>query len=154
MTYISQSCDQATSLWLANDLPREILSHLKLRGSPDTAINSSFKLGSAAQISIGLSGLATAYILSLRTGNMQDVSVDARHAILDISSESWYTIDGQMPTTPLRDHLAAIYRTKDDSFVRLHTNFPHHRQGILDILQCDPTPEAIQAALLQWNAED
>jgi crotonobetainyl-CoA:carnitine CoA-transferase CaiB-like acyl-CoA transferase len=31
---------------------------------------------------------------------------------------------------------------------------PSHRQGILDILQCDPTPEAIQAALLQWNAED
>jgi hypothetical protein len=51
MTYISQSCDQATSLWLANDLPREILSHLKLRGCPDTAINSSFKLGSAAQVS-------------------------------------------------------------------------------------------------------
>lgn len=154
MSYTSQSYDQATSLWLANDLPPEILSHLKLRGCPETAINSSFKLGSAAQISIGLSGLATAYILSLRTGNMQDVSVDARHAILDISSESWYTIDGQMPTAPLRDHLAAIYRTKDDNFVRLHTNFPHHRQGILNILQCDPTPEAVQAALLQWNAED
>ncbi|KAG1777216.1 CoA-transferase family III [Suillus placidus] len=154
MSYTSQSCDQATSLWLANDLPREILSHLKLSGCPDTAINSSFKLGSAAQTSIGLSGLAAAYILSLRTGNMQDVSVDARHAILDISSESWYTIDGQMPTASMRDHLAAIYRTKDDSFVRLHTNFPHHRQGILNILQCDPTREAVQAALLQWNAQD
>lgn len=85
---------------------------------------------------------------------MQDVSVDARHAILDISSESWYTIDGQMPTASMRDHLAAIYRTKDDSFVRLHTNFPHHRQGILNILQCDPTREAVQAALLHWDAED
>lgn len=104
MSHTSQAYDQATSLWLANDLPPEILSHLKLRGCPDTAINSSFKLGSAAQvskplpsawmlivmsspfeISIGLSGLATAYIHSLRTGNMQDVSVDARHAILDIS---------------------------------------------------------------------
>lgn len=29
-----------------------------------------------------------------------------------------------------------------------------HRQGILNILQCDATPEAVQAALLQWNAED
>lgn len=85
MSYASQSHDQATSLWLANDLPREILSHLKLSDCPDTAINSSFKLGSAAQTSIGLSGLAAAFILSLRTGNMQDVSVDARHAILDIS---------------------------------------------------------------------
>lgn len=154
MTHTSQSCDQATSLWLANELPREILSHLKLGDCPDSAINSSFKLGSAAQTSIGLSGLAAAYILSLRTGNMQDVSVDARHAILDISSESWYTVDGQMPTASARDYLAGIYRTKDNSFVRLHTNFPHHRQGILDILQCDPTREAVQAALFQWNAKD
>lgn len=154
MSYTSQSGDQVASLWLANDLPPEILSHLKLSGCPDTAIDSSFKLGNAAQTSIGLSGLAAAYILSLRTGNMQDVSVDARHAILDISSESWYTVDGQVPTTSARDYLAGIYRTKDDSFVRLHTNFPHHRQGILNILQCDPTREAVQAALLQWNAKD
>ncbi|KAG2130657.1 CoA-transferase family III [Suillus bovinus] len=140
--------------WLANDLPPEILSHLKFSGCPDTAINSSFKLGSAAQTSIGLSGLAAAYILYLRTGNMQDVSVNARHAILDISSESWYTVDGQMPTKSMQDYLAGIYRTKDNSFVRLHTNFPHHRQGILNILQCDPTREAVQAALLQWNAKD
>lgn len=47
----SDSYDEATSLWLANGLPREMLSHLKLSGCPDTAINSSFKLGSAAQVS-------------------------------------------------------------------------------------------------------
>lgn len=59
-----------------------------------------------------------------------------------------------MPTASARDYLTGIYRTKDDSFVRLHTNFPHHRQGILNILQCDPTREAVQAALLHWNAQD
>lgn len=55
MSYTSQSCDQAASLWLANDLPLEILSHLKLSGCPDTAIDSSFKLGNAAQVSKPLS---------------------------------------------------------------------------------------------------
>ncbi|KAG2065767.1 CoA-transferase family III [Suillus decipiens] len=145
MSYTSQSHDQATSIWLANDLPREILSYLELSDCPDTALNFSFKSGSAAQTSIGLSGLAAAFIVSLRTGNMQDVSVDARHAILDISSldpESWYTVDGQVPTASARDHLTAIYRTKDDSF------------GILNILQYDPIREAVQAALLHWNAQD
>jgi hypothetical protein len=55
MTYTSQSYDQATSLWLANDLPREFFSHLKLSDCPDTAIDSSFKVGSAAQVSKPLS---------------------------------------------------------------------------------------------------
>lgn len=43
--------DQVSFIWLANGLPRETLSHLKLSDCPDTAINSSFKLGSAAQVS-------------------------------------------------------------------------------------------------------
>ncbi|KAH9165521.1 CoA-transferase family III [Lactarius sanguifluus] len=34
-----------------------------------------------------------------------------------------------------------MYQTKD-GYVRLHTNFPHHKQGLLDILQCEPTKEA------------
>ena len=29
-----------------------------------------------------------------------------------------------------------------------------HRQGILDILQCAPTRQAIGGALLQWNSAD
>jgi crotonobetainyl-CoA:carnitine CoA-transferase CaiB-like acyl-CoA transferase len=38
--------------------------------------------------------------------------------------------------------------------VRIHTNFPHHRQGILDILQCDATKDAVSKALLDWNANE
>ena len=33
----------------------------------------------------------------------------------------------------------------------LHPFFSH-RQGILDILQCEPTRESVQQAMLQWNA--
>ncbi|KAG1743209.1 CoA-transferase family III [Suillus paluster] len=144
---VADPCNQATSLWLANGLPQEMLSHLKLGDCPDTAVNSSFKVGSAAQTSIGLSGLAAAYIHFLRTGNMQDVSVDARHAVLDISSQAWYTIDDQKPTRSWSD-LEGIYRTKDNSFVLLKTYFPHHAEGILNILQ------SVQVALLQWTAKD
>jgi hypothetical protein len=32
--------------------------------------------------------------------------------------------------------------------------FGSHRQGILDILKCEPTRESVQKALLQWNAVD
>ena len=40
-------------------------------------------------------------------------------------SESWYTVDGQLyGSGKLFDELAGVYKTKDDSYVRIHTNFP------------------------------
>jgi len=35
-----------------------------------------------------------------------------------------------------------------------HLNLYSHRQGILDILECEPSRESVQKALLQWNAVD
>ncbi|KAI0917561.1 hypothetical protein AcW1_007269 [Taiwanofungus camphoratus] len=145
----------AKSLWKANALPLEMISsHLHLSAKPDPAVNSSFRLGTVAQTAIGLSGLAAAYFHQLRTGVEQDVTVDARHGVLEFKSESWYTVDGRIPTGSLFDQLAGTYKTKDGSYVRLHTNFAHHRQGILEILKCEASREDIAAALLHWNAVD
>lgn len=41
----------ARNLWLAEGLPAEFLKHLKFHGNPDTAINSSFRIGALAQVS-------------------------------------------------------------------------------------------------------
>ncbi|KAG2131810.1 CoA-transferase family III domain-containing protein [Suillus clintonianus] len=56
-----------------------------------------------------------------------------------------------MPTASVWDRLAGIYRTKDDSFVRLHlgrsfvaNDHRSHPEGILNISQCDPTYAAKQ----------
>jgi len=71
------------------------------------------------------------------------------------------------------DELSDIFKTKD-GYVRLHTNFPQyvppsgsdpkqepcsllissHKQGLLDILQCEPTKASIAAALAEWSAEE
>ena len=37
--------------------------------------------------------------------------------------------------------------------MRLHTNFPHHRDGILKLLGCANTRDAVAAALKNWHAE-
>jgi len=42
--------DIARDLWLAQGLPVDFLEHLKLNGSSDTAINSSFRIGALAQV--------------------------------------------------------------------------------------------------------
>ncbi|EIW81119.1 CoA-transferase family III [Coniophora puteana RWD-64-598 SS2] len=150
----SDSLAPARAVWLANGLPEDLLSHLRLSEHPDPAIPSSFRLGSAAQTSIGLSGLSAANFHALRTGVEQDVTVDARHAVFDISSEKWYTIDGHLPEGNFWDPIAGLYRTQDNNHVRIHTNFPHHRDGILQILGCEATRDAVQAKLTQWNSYD
>ena len=46
----------------------------------------------------------------------------------------------------------ASTRTRD-GFVRLHTNFPHHRDAVCKVLNCKPERDAVQAALMQWDGE-
>src|SRR5262249_23455001 len=45
------------------------------------------------------------------------------------------------------------YRCKD-GWVRLHTNFPHHRDGVLKLLGCAYDREAVRTALQGWSAVD
>ncbi|KAJ4482449.1 hypothetical protein J3R30DRAFT_3854922 [Lentinula aciculospora] len=80
----------AEDLWLSTGggLPPESLNFLILSKEPDYAINSSFKIASAAQTVIGLAGLSAAFFHQLQTGVKQIVSVDARHAVLEFRSEA------------------------------------------------------------------
>ncbi|KAI0088522.1 CoA-transferase family III domain-containing protein [Irpex rosettiformis] len=140
------------ALWKLAGLPAGKLSRLNLSMNPDPAVDSSFRLGTAAQTSIGLSALSAAYFHELRTGVQQDVQVDARRAVLEFKSEAYYTMDDQRPAGDLFDPLAGTYKTKDDNWVRIHTNFPHHRDGILSVLQCPGTNDAVASALLDWDS--
>ena len=40
------------------------------------------------------------------------------------------------------------------SHSHLHSNFPHHRDGVLALLACDYDKAAVQRALLNWRAEE
>ncbi|KAJ3492920.1 hypothetical protein NLJ89_g11137 [Agrocybe chaxingu] len=147
------------NLWTSNGLPEEFLRHLKLRGDADSAVNSSFRLGLAAQIAIGLAGLSSAYLHYLCSGVEQDVSVDARHAALSFHSEAWYTVGEALPAGEVWDSIAGLYPTKGGGWVRIHTNFSHHRKGVLDILRIAETAETqalrsqVAEALLTWDSE-
>ncbi|KAI0345624.1 CoA-transferase family III, partial [Trametopsis cervina] len=140
--------------WNSLTLPPHNLSRLHLTPHPDPAVDSSFLLGSAAQCAIGLAGLSAAYLHELRTGVGQDVCVDVRHGVLEFKSEAYYTIDDQLPPGDLFDPLAGTYKTADDNWVRIHTNFPHHRAALLSILSLPPSAStsktAVASALLQW----
>src|SRR5438552_4659798 len=44
-------------------------------------------------------------------------------------------------------------KTRDHRFVRLHTNFPHHRDAVCKVLNCAPERDQVQAAMMQWDGE-
>ena len=145
--------------------PREILADIwRLAGGAPAALNaiiltgeepqlpSSFRVGAAAQASIAASGLAAAEIWSQRGGKQQQVSVDMTHAVAECRSERYLRLDGK-PPPPAWDPTAGVYRTRDIRFVRLHTNFPHHRTAVCNVLACAEQRDAIQAALMQWDGE-
>ena len=98
--------------------------------------------------------LAAAEIWRLRTGrSQQTVSVDMRAAAIEFRSERHMRL-GDKPPGPDWDKIAGVYRTGDGRYVRLHTNFPHHREGMLKLLGCDYERDAVQAALLKWKGEE
>ena len=139
-------------LWQAAGQPAEALSHIRLTGT-EPVLPSSFAVGTAAQASIAASALAAAELWHLRCGRHQLVTVDMRHAAIEFRSERYFRVDGQAPSD-VWDKIAGIYRCGDGRWVRLHTNFPHHRDGVLALLACDYEKAAVQKALLDWRAEE
>src|ERR1700710_168252 len=145
--------------------PHEILADLwALAGGNPAALDavtltgeepqlpSSFRVAAAAQASIAAAGVAAAQIWTLRSGQSQDVAVDMRHAVVECRSERYLRVDGK-PPGPAWDAIAGVYKTGDRRFVRLHTNFPHHRDAVCKVLNCKPERDEVQAALMQWDGE-
>ena len=138
-------------LWtLAGGAP-DALSRVTLTGA-DPALPSSFRVGTAAQVTIAAAALAAAELHRQRSGRAQTVAVDMRHAAVEFRSERYMRIAGKPPASPW-DKIAGVYTTGDGRFVRLHTNFPHHRDGLLKLLACSYDREAVQAALSKREGE-
>lgn len=140
-----------TDLWTLAGGPRDALDSVTLTGE-EPQLPSSFRVAAAAQSSVAAAGLAAAHLWQLRSGQSQQVAVDMRHAVVECRSERYLRLDGK-PPPPAWDAIAGVYRTRDRRFVRLHTNFPHHREAVCQVLNCKAERDAVQAALMQWDAE-
>jgi crotonobetainyl-CoA:carnitine CoA-transferase CaiB-like acyl-CoA transferase len=128
----------------------DALSHVTLSGA-DPVLPSSFAVGALAQATIAAAGLAAAELQALKSGHRQRVHVDMRHAAAEFRSER--TFAAAATTPPLWDTIAGLYRTGDGRHVRIHTNFEHHRNGMLALLGAGYDREDVQRALLQWRGE-
>src|SRR5581483_11471870 len=140
-----------SDLWTLAGGEPSALDSVKLTGT-EPVLPSSFRVDTAAQASIAASGLAAAEIWKQRSGQSQQVTVDMVHATAECRSERYLRVDDK-PPPPSWDPTAGIYTTRDKRFVRLHTNFRHHRAAVCNVLGCEQEREKIQAALHQWDGE-
>ena len=138
------------SLWRAGAWSADALERVALTGT-EPVLPSSFAVGTAAQVSTAAAALAAAEIGRLRNGLVQNVAVDMRHAAVECCA--FFTIDGKR--LEVWDKLAGLYRCKD-GWVRIHTNFTHHRDGVLRLLGLTESAEtsriAVADALARWSA--
>src|ERR1700730_17855697 len=143
--------DILAELWTSTGGERSALDCLTLTGD-EPQLPSSFRVAASAQVSIAAAGMAAANIWQWRSGQSQALAVDMRYAVVECRSERYLRVDGK-PPGPAWDAIAGIYKTRDNRFVRLHTNFPHHRDAVCKVLDCKPERDEVQAALMQWDGE-
>lgn len=147
-----QTRDVLAKIWAGLGHDPVALSSIDLTGS-EPVLPSSFKVGTAMQAAVAASALAAVEVAHGRTGKRPRAGVDMRAAAIASRSERYLLVDGG-PPPELWDKIAGTYPCGDGRYVRLHTNFPHHRDGVLAILKCANDRAAVAQALLGWNAFD
>lgn len=140
------------AIWAEHGHDAAALDRLDLAGR-EPVLPSSFAVGTAMQAAVAASALAAAEVWRARTGRAQRAGVDMRAAAIAGRSEHYFTVDGA-PAPERWDKIAGTYQCGDGRWVRLHTNFPHHRDGVLKLLGCAYDRAAVAEALRGWSAFD
>lgn len=138
-------------LWRSAGHDDAALRQLQFSGA-EPVLPSSFAVGTAAQATIGAAALAAAELWRLRSGRRQNISIDMRHAAIEFRSERYLRVDGKV-LDEYHDDLAGLYRCGDGRWARLHTNLPHHCNGLLKLLGVPHDRAAVQRALDGMTAE-
>jgi crotonobetainyl-CoA:carnitine CoA-transferase CaiB-like acyl-CoA transferase len=148
---VSDALTLTSRLWRDLDGPPAMLEHLAITG-PAAVLPSVFDVTSYATAAAAVAGLALAEYA--QPDRPPSVSVDTVAASAAFASEARLeTIGWQRP--PVWDPIAGDYRTAD-GWIKLHTNYAHHRAAALRALGLPDSSErgAVEGAVSRWTAED
>ncbi|MGW2563712.1 CoA transferase [Streptomyces sp. NPDC001514] len=128
----------------------------------DPLVPGRFRFGSAAALALAGKGIAASAIWRDRGGEDQDVTIDVRKAFRRFAGFAdfrWELINGRQPSIKWNKRnpfveMPLFRRTKDGRSVVALNIYPGLRTRALDLLGCPETPEAVNAAIAQWDADD
>ena len=125
------------------------LDRLTLSTGADV-LPTSIPIEDMATAALGAVGLAVEALWEERGGAPQTVTVDRRIAGLSMESADYLRVDGR--TIDRWDPVTGFYPALNQSWVYLHGNFPHLRDGLLDLLQVPNDRDAVARAISQLDA--
>lgn len=148
------------SIWSDLGLDDQALSRVILTGA-EPILPTSFAVGTAAQVTIAAAALAATEIGRRRGQLARAVSVDLADAVRECTAH--FSVNGVTP--PAWDPISGLYRCGRSSdpdraagWIRIHANFPHHRDGAIHLLglggRSDLGRADVERALANWRAED
>ncbi len=135
-------------LWQGIGAPAAALAQAEITGT-EPVLPSPYRVDVAAAVSLLSVGAAAADLHRLRTGVTQPVAVSLRDAAVAFRSERYLRVDGALPPDPWSP-LSGFYETADGRWIQLHTNFPHHRDGVLAVLGAADDRAAVAGAIKTW----
>lgn len=100
---------------------------------------------------LSATGLAAASLHRLRGNPLPRVQVDLRRAALATANADYLRLDGRIVKS--WDSITGYYRAADD-WVYLHGNFPHLRDGLLQLFDTGDDRAALAQAVSRWGADD
>ncbi|MCX7002299.1 MAG: CoA transferase [bacterium] len=116
------------------------------------------ELMAAAQAAFGMT---LGEIWQQRGGKPQDVTTNVRNAVHQHHGVAFMRQNGR--EIPFTDYgqpggvdspiSGEFYPTRDGRFVKIEIYYPRLRDAMYKVLKCAPTQRAIEAAIMQWDAE-
>ena len=123
---------------------------LELTGAP--GLPWIYDVGSFATATIAAATAGVAAVLAARTGvPPRAVHVDRGHAAAAFVCERYLSAQG-WALPPVWDPIAGDYLAHD-GWIRLHTNYRHHREAVLRVLGAEETRDAVAVAVRAWSAD-
>lgn len=117
-----------------------------------TLIASPLPIADLASAALGAVGLAAAEIDRRRAGREQFVSVDRTAASLAMASSDYFRVE---PGGGKRwDPVTGYHRAAGGDWVYLHGNFPHLRDGLLDLFGATGGGAALERALAKLPGQE
>ena len=138
--------------WQALSGEPELPAPLTLTGT-SVALESVFPVMDVAAAAAGAALLAASLLEATRTGRPPaPVALDLGHLACAIRSERYVQLDGQRLRESGFAPLSRFFPTAD-GWIRLHANYPWHRQRVLDVLGSSASLENVASAVAGWTSE-
>lgn len=128
-------------------------SEVIFTGGYDPLVDSPYYLGEGFTALAGSVGMANSILWKMRGGKSQKVVVDRLKSMYHLYRMQFLRQNGYrvLLTAPFK-HTGCTHRCKDGRFIETLTPFRHLEDGMLELLDCANTKEAVDAAFLKWNS--